>query len=168
VEVIGEFSFDHDFLWPKVNFLRNSRITHDDGIKVIEHTSLDCDWTRVYFADEIENIAPLYGGQHFLVKSEFMLQTLNVIAQWKKNQAANLGADVRDARLKTEIEKMKEQVVAGEGGVTGQIRVLKINPSTGEYTYHFVLRNKQEFEIHAQNHEDPSCDELSMLLALAI
>lgn len=168
IDVTGGCRFETDFVFPEVHFFHNLRNTGDNGVITLEHVSLDCDLNNVYFVEEIQQIAPLFGSQSFAEKSKYSRAVVTAVREWKKTQLEKIGLQIYESRLKNEFEKMKEQLVAGEGGVTGQIRILKINPSTGRYTYHFVLRNEQEFEIHAQNHEDPSCDELSMLLSLAI
>lgn len=178
VMVHGHCESRGDFIYPQAEYSRFCMVTVDDGVITVENTHIARDLPETFFASVIEVPAPTSKDVGFVAFLKASNEVSRVVDEWNEAALTENGEVAYRAKIKEEIERLKLALVNNEGTVHGQIRILTIDPRTGVYQYIFAQRipegaldnhtDNTVLEIHGENPQDPSCDELSTLLGLAI
>jgi len=173
--VHGHCEFRGDYIQLQAQYSLFRTITDEDGIITVEHTHLGHDLSEAYFADAIEVTSK---DADFGTLMRVSDEAREAVEEWEKTTKAEVGEEVYRVRIKEEIEKLKDALMCNEGTVHGQIRILTIDPRNGIYQYQFAQRipkgalnnhtDHTVLEMHSENPQSPSCDELATLLSLAI
>jgi hypothetical protein len=176
--VHGHSEFNGDFIWPIADYSHARTTTDENGRITVEHTHLGQNLDQAYMAGEIEVPPPTPTCAGFGTMMRSSDESRKVVDEWKKSRKKAVGEDAYRAEIKAEVEKLKRALMNNEGSVHGQIRIITIDPKIGIYTYQFAQRipegdlhnhtEKTVFEVHSENLQSPSCDELATLLALTI
>lgn len=166
------------FIWPTADY-SYTRITNNSSGEIdIERTNVGHNLIEGYMFSDIKIPVPTPTSAGFGAMMQINSISNEVVREWENARKKTIGKDAYRSEIKAEIEQLKLGLINNEGSVYGQIRILTIDPTTGAYTYQFAQRipegdlhnhtGETQLEVHQENPQDPSCDELDTLLTLII
>lgn len=162
-------------LYPQVEYSVSSTNKEPNGKIRIEYAHVLADLQETMIGNDLEAPDSLPALGRMSERFQYSDEIRDAVKAWEEARRDLVGEPSFKQEALAQLSKLKEQMASNEGSAHGQIRVVMLDPLTGEYQYYFFRRTyleeddepNVEVETHFGDNQNPNPDELAMLMSFS-
>lgn len=174
----GQTIYNQRLVSPAVEqSLYETRVS-DSGQIEVRHIAISVPFEESFISQDLTAPEPVDMNDGLENVMSMQTKVLKSVRTWSKEKKSQLGDEAYNDFLQSQLDAVHTALIHNQGNVSGQSRILIVQPETQRYQYSFVRKvptgnidNRTPEAIFIQrqgNPEDPSFDELATLLSLTL